>query len=149
MNTGKTETQSKKRENLKVINNENLAQFTRICEKAGFNHLDVRFLATKNQYYNSTSSSSWYNINTKYGTGILIGWRKRVIYIDWSKWGFDFSYLFTKEEVTKDKTYIHAWGEKKAVEYLSAIAKEIRENPQIQDQILTYRLRSTNDLYNN
>ena len=117
------------------LNEEALIQFTRIFEKAGFKELDVRLLETPNQYYQCDYYACWFNVNTIYGTGILIGWRKRVINIDWSQWGYDFSYLFPDEDVTKWKNGIHAWGEDKAIEYLSKIVQEIKAKKKIQNII--------------
>jgi hypothetical protein len=64
----------------------------------------------------------WFIITTPIGH-IQIGWRKRVINIDWTrtlqkKIGID---LFPKEDVTKGEHYIHAWGYEKAKEYLDII----------------------------
>lgn len=61
---------------------------------------------------------------------IKIGWRKRVINIDWSdstvKWTGD--ELFPKEETTKGDNYIHAWGYDKAKEYIKVLLKSELEH---------------------
>lgn len=64
----------------------------------------------------------WYVITTKLGR-IKIGWRKRVIEIDWSDsiigktaWA-----LFPQEDVTKEDKLIHAWGYEKAKEYINTL----------------------------
>lgn len=64
----------------------------------------------------------WLLITTKKGP-IKIGWRKRVIEIDWSntiinKLAND---LFPDEDVTKGNSYIHAWGYEKAQEYINKL----------------------------
>jgi len=64
----------------------------------------------------------WFKVTTKKGP-IIIGWRKRVISIDWSntvdsKTSYD---LFAAEDVTKDDKLIHAWGYDKAKEYINSI----------------------------
>lgn len=69
----------------------------------------------------------WFIVTTPIGH-IKIGWRKRVINIDWTntlqkKKGKE---LFPNEEVTMDNQweenrYIHAWGYEKAKEYLDKI----------------------------
>jgi hypothetical protein len=61
----------------------------------------------------------WYIVTTPKGR-IKIGWRKRVINIDWSdsaitEKGKD---LFPTEDVTVGDTYIHAYGYSKATAYL-------------------------------
>jgi hypothetical protein len=61
----------------------------------------------------------WFAVTTSKGV-IKIGWRHRVINIDWSesdikKTGKE---LFPEEDVTRGENYIHAWGYEKAQEYL-------------------------------
>jgi hypothetical protein len=74
--------------------------------------------------YCGREDTPWYLIQLPKGT-IKIGWRKRVISIDWSAYmnGIDLSELFKKEDVTKGATMIHAYGVKSATDYL----KRIRE----------------------
>lgn len=71
----------------------------------------------------------WFVVTTTAGR-ITIGWRKRVINIDWTdsiqKKKPD--ELFPEENTTKgakyeEKRYIHAWGYEKAKEYLDIIQK--------------------------
>jgi len=59
--------------------------------------------------------SPWWLVKTRYGL-IKIGWRKRVINIDWS--GTPYRGHITKDDVTKTESSLHAWGYAKAVEYL-------------------------------
>ncbi len=67
----------------------------------------------------------WLVVTTSRGP-ITIGWRKRVISIDWSqldtlRWPAD--ELFPNEDVTKHDHLIHAYGYEKATEYLGTILK--------------------------
>lgn len=67
----------------------------------------------------------WLRVATLQGY-ITLGWRKRVIHLDWgesllTKNGNE---LFAKEDVTKGTSYIHAWGYGKATEYLAALLAE-------------------------
>lgn len=64
----------------------------------------------------------WFVVTTKVGP-ITIGWRKRVINIDWrATQGTKTSKeLFSGEDVTKDERGIHAWGIEKAKQYVDAI----------------------------
>lgn len=64
----------------------------------------------------------WFIVTTKVGP-ITIGWRKRVIVVDWSKSDVtkDAWDLFGKEDTTKEGRMIHAWGYDKAKEYVVAI----------------------------
>ncbi|MNQ14316.1 hypothetical protein D3C85_272630 [compost metagenome] len=60
----------------------------------------------------------WWVVHVKGGGNITIGWRKRVICIDWSM--TNRRGLITKDDVTKDDTMVHAWTIHKALEYLRA-----------------------------
>lgn len=79
----------------------------------------------------------WFIVTTRFGR-IKIGWRKRVIAIDWSElpvtkiplpkgeWDKDKHFmaaetLFPLEDVTKNHFDIHAWSLEKAAEYLRKI----------------------------
>ncbi len=87
-------------------------------------------------YTDIRQNSPWWLVKTKYGM-IKIGWRKRVINIDWSDteyrdgeskfWdGRDID-VITTDNVTTDPTYIHAYGYAKAVEYLSILELKFRQ----------------------
>lgn len=60
----------------------------------------------------------WYLVKTDFGL-IKIGWRKRVINIDWSDTGI--RHVVTADEVTKNETMVHAWTKEKAIEYLKSL----------------------------
>lgn len=66
----------------------------------------------------------WFQVTTRIGV-IRIGWRKRVILIDWiaSAVTAKAEELFPDEDVTKDGRMIHAWSYDKAREYLAVIFK--------------------------
>ena len=101
-------------------------QFRKIFEDAGFE--DIRMNQTPNQYCRCHRCAPWFNVNSTLGT-ILIGWRKRVINIEWN--GLfegkapDLSHLFKEEDVTKWETGIHAWGWEAAQEYLSRVRSHL------------------------
>jgi hypothetical protein len=61
----------------------------------------------------------WFIVTTGIGP-ITVGWRKRVISIDWSASDVKQSaeQLFPEEDVTKSGYLIHAWGVEKAKEYV-------------------------------
>jgi len=65
----------------------------------------------------------WFMVTTPVGR-IKIGWRKRVINIDWSDTKIRVrGEEITEDDVTKGKDYIHAYGYEKAAEYLAKLFK--------------------------
>jgi hypothetical protein len=81
-----------------------------------------------NEYWNNGSpfavSSPWLLVTTSVGL-FKIGWRKRVICIDWrdSDVSATAENLFPKEDVTKSGCLIHAWTYDKAREYITTILR--------------------------
>ena len=63
-------------------------------------------------------------VETEWGA-LRIGYRKRVINIDWSGTQINHNgdITFKDEDVTKSRTMIHAWGKDKAIEYLRKLSK--------------------------
>jgi hypothetical protein len=91
------------------------------------------FYKITNEYDSRQSvENSWWLVKTKFGL-IKIGWRKRVINIDWSDTELRYPLQdaqdrdiqsdkrLTSETVTQGDTYVHAWGYGKAVIYLTAL----------------------------
>jgi len=77
--------------------------------------------------YSQEYGRPWFVVTTRIGR-IKIGWRKRVINIDWSETTNKkkAEELFKEEQVTKGDSYdnsfyIHAWGYEKAQEYLDKL----------------------------
>lgn len=64
----------------------------------------------------------WFVVTTQVGR-IKIGWRKRVISIEWEDTvrTATAEELFPGEDTTKGEKFIHAWGYEKAKEYVMAI----------------------------
>jgi hypothetical protein len=77
-------------------------------------------------YEQIIKNNPWWIITTCHGK-IKIGWRKRVISIDWSdcKKKVDHK-LITVDEVTCYDGLIHAWSYGKAVEYLNQLRMEFK-----------------------
>lgn len=78
-----------------------------------------------NNYWPDTPSYDsvrrpWWLCKTYIGL-IRIGWRKRVLSIDWEDTGI--KAIVTDDDVTKEETMVHAWSQEKAVEYM----KHLRE----------------------
>jgi len=103
------------------------AAMAEVFAKAGFPN--VNLISIPNEYWGVNRDSGkppyyadpWFHAQVGNGPIIKIGWRKRVINIDWSSAKKDLLHLFTGEEVTKDPHQIHAWGYEKAAEYLAKI----------------------------
>lgn len=86
--------------------------------------------AISNEYGSEDYRGPWFIAETENGT-IKIGWRKRVICIQWLENYEQFSFTGEKEDVTKhfselsQERYIHAYTCKKAIEYLSSAKRSI------------------------
>jgi hypothetical protein len=65
----------------------------------------------------------WFLVKTLYGD-IKIGWRKRVISIEWDGCGVEAK--VTEDDTTQDRFLVHAWSYHKAVEYLTALRAALR-----------------------
>lgn len=99
-------------------------QFTNIFSAAGIEVMEMR--AIENQYWPKAllqHGAPWFLTKTKIGT-ITIGRRKRVIGIQWDMDCLNASEIFSAENVTKGKNYIHAWSEAEAIEYLTTLREE-------------------------
>jgi hypothetical protein len=62
----------------------------------------------------------WWFVKTPYGW-IEIGWRKRVISIDWQH--TNIRGIVTTDDLTKGDDYVHAYSEAKAIEYLTELRR--------------------------
>lgn len=86
---------------------------------AGFGVVHVKII--DNQYSDNACyyANPWIIVTTTLGP-ITLGWRKRVINLDWSESDIsaDGRELFKQESTTSSERYVHCWGEDKAVEYL-------------------------------
>lgn len=75
------------------------------------------------RYYEYTPRCVWWFVKTSVGW-IEIGWRKKVIAIDWSD--TQVKAVVTSDDVTKSDFDVHAWGIEKALEYLQALSPRIQ-----------------------
>jgi hypothetical protein len=102
-------------------------EMEKVFADAGFPK--VNLLTIPNEYWGVNRETGtapyyadpWYLAQVDDKVPIKIGWRKRVLNIDWSESKKDLSEMFVSENVTKDATLIHAWSYAKASEYLSKI----------------------------
>lgn len=73
-----------------------------------------------NGYWNEPNAYPWWFVKTARGY-IELGWRKRVIEINWSD--TDVRGVVTADEVTKDDIGVHAYSMAKAVEYMTELGR--------------------------
>lgn len=95
-----------------------VSKVTEAFSAAGYTTVQVTPI--DNRYCPCEACSPWCAVETEVGL-IVVGQRKRVLNVDWSSTGEDLLELFKGEEVTKDASYIHAWGWEKATDYLRRI----------------------------
>jgi hypothetical protein len=76
--------------------------------------------------YEMQARFPWWLVKTPAGL-IKIGWRKRVINIDWSDVGLLDENKVTQDDVTKCPVLVHAWGYCKAIEYLANLKQLLDE----------------------
>lgn len=75
-------------------------------------------------YQQLRDESPWWLVHTEFGM-VKIGWRKRVISIDWQRTAV--RVVVTEDDVTKDDRGVHAWSYVKALEYLTALREAASE----------------------
>lgn len=93
-----------------------LEYFEKIVQEAG---VGKHYLTpTMNRYWNDKNVDPWVVVHTAFGR-IEIGWRKRVIQIDWADTKKNLGELFSKEGVTFAEEFVHAWGRDQAVKFLN------------------------------
>lgn len=73
------------------------------------------FGADDNRLYEEPLRCVWWFVKTSRGW-VKIGWRKRVINIDWTH--TDIRKKPTEDDVTKYDNCVHAWSIEKAIEYV-------------------------------
>jgi hypothetical protein len=90
------------------------AELTGVVRKAGMAHelLDVPNLYGSEQY-----AGPWLTMITDKLGRVTLGWRKRVIAIEWER-GPDGDVVFADEPVTKARGLVHAWTPDDATNYL-------------------------------
>lgn len=73
-------------------------------------------------YTQVREENPWALMMTDFGP-VVIGWRKRVISIDWTDTNIRCD--VTQDDVTKTDSLVHAWGYIKALEYLTSLRNHI------------------------
>jgi hypothetical protein len=95
--------------------------------KAGYPK--VNLITRKNEYCPCDECTPWFSAQVRTETPIKIGWRKRVILVDWSETGRKLPGLFAGEDVTQSSEYVHAWGYDKLAEYLGRLMPALGVSP--------------------
>lgn len=75
------------------------------------------------EYADLRRESPWWLVRTSAGL-VKIGWRKRVISVDWSDTAI--RQEVTPDDVTKNETLVHAYSYAKAVEYMTTFRRAMR-----------------------
>lgn len=77
-------------------------------------------LAVPNRYGREDYAGPWFTAHTEQLGRITVGWRKRVVQIEWER-GPDGREVFAAEEVTKGARLVHAWSLHDVARYLTAL----------------------------
>jgi hypothetical protein len=94
-----------------------------LFEMAGFEVKSVHELPNgywPEAYTELRRNNPWWLIETQIGL-VKIGWRKRVINIDWSATAYRI--VVTEDDVTKDETMVHAYGYAAALKNLTNLKR--------------------------
>ena len=102
--------------------NDHVAELTELFELAGFDTIHVETIDSEYCREACCYKYPWIIVTTKKGR-IKLGWRKRVINLDWSESDITAmgESLFKGESTTIGEKYIHCWGKDKALEYLKKL----------------------------
>ena len=101
---------------------DHVAKLSTLFTDAGFKIIHVKEI--DNQYSGDACyyANPWVIVTTKAGL-ITLGWRKRVLNLDWSDSDItaDGRELFKEEKTTSGERFVHCWGYDKVVEYLKKL----------------------------
>lgn len=121
-----------------------MAHYKALFMLAGLDN-PARFYELRNEYMRD--GDPWALVIVTLGRGpceIKIGWRKRVINIDWSATGLDLEVFFF-DDVTKGPGFIHAWGYAKALEYLQLLGTLLRCTPEGLDRYRAHAVKQAEE----
>lgn len=102
------------------LRNKEREYYAQLFREAGFQHIAMN--ETRNRYHGDGDADigPWFLVATEKGF-YVIGWRKRVIHIEWGGIKTPDGLFADQGNITRGLQYIHAWGQAKAVEYLSKL----------------------------
>lgn len=105
-------------------------EFQRAFTEAGYDPIYMK--AVPNEYYRDKFDSKrwpWFLVTTVDGT-FKVGWRKRVINLDWSdtelKGNVDGNKLFAGDDTTRDELMVHCCSIDRLTEYLGRLRAAFR-----------------------
>jgi len=84
----------------------------------GFDQVENQYWPNTEHYQEIRDANPWWVVRLAEGGKIVMGWRKRVISIDWVE--TPRRGIVTEDDVTKGDDHVHAWSIQKALEYLTA-----------------------------
>lgn len=96
--------------------------------------LSNQYLPVCDDYLKLRAEHPWWLVKTPQGL-IKIGWRKRVISINWEDTPLRMH--VTADDVTKDMTAVHAWSVDDALKYLRVLGEGLRKLPAVRPNRLT------------
>ena len=101
---------------------EHVTELIGIFHLAGFEIIHTETIDSQYCSESCCYKFPWIIATTNLGR-IKLGWRKRVMNLDWSQSDITAmgEILFKEEETTKGEKYIHCWSKEKAVEYLKKL----------------------------
>lgn len=86
--------------------------------------LENKYWPDHEDYTEVRRKSPWWLVLTPHGS-ITMGWRKRVISINWED--TPARIIVTKENVTKGETYVHAYNHIEALQHLTKLSIELNK----------------------
>jgi hypothetical protein len=93
---------------------ETRVELTKVMRDAG---IEQKLLDVPNLYGSDNYAGPWFTTITTQLGRVTIGWRERVIAIEWER-GPDGREVFADESVTVDRGLVHAWSGADATQYL-------------------------------
>jgi hypothetical protein len=114
------------KENEADLRRAHVAELSELFKSAGFDPIYVEVIG--NEYCSEACCYKypWIIVTTNKGR-IKLGWRKRVMNLDWSDLDIevDGQDLFKGEKTTTGKDYVHCWSKEKAIEYLRKLNSDV------------------------
>ncbi len=106
-----------------------VVELSELFKSAGFDPIHVETVANEYCSQSCCYHLPWIIVTTDKGR-IKLGWRKRVLNLDWSDsdLGIDGEVMFKGENTTTGQSYIHCWSYEKAIEYLTKLNSEEKAN---------------------